>query len=425
MHLTKSYCRSIAVSVATLASAIALSFSATALAQTSIQADTRQWRNANGDVGRYTRGHIDLLKAERGRVEIDSNLTLSAFKEDATAPVLSEEAARKAVLMLHADLLSGQAISAPEKYARDSQLLSIQQSTQKLWTEAVAAKEQLTIQQRIAEAASVSLELAKRMTKVGNWGRNRLVDIEISYQSARSQLILAEQAAVNSHQRLFAQIGSDQWRLPKELPKPVALNALSELSTPPEQLLLDLLARHPHYTLLDKEANYYERIVGNTVLEQWQQQLDGLVSASPTWTNTIPTLNRTKIFWSHDLEKAIKARTETRRLNAQIKSDLYQAHAQLRAAHSQATDIFSKLAQLHTSAEEEALMRYNGMFISTWDLIAKAQTKMQSELAIAQAKQFFWIALVDMRAVLAGAPYAGPAGSVGNSASATSSSKGH
>jgi hypothetical protein len=57
----------------------------------------------------------------------------------------------------------------------------------------------------------------------------------------------------------------------------------------------------------------------------------------------------------------------------------------LRAAHTQASDILNKLQNLYSGAEEEALMRYNGMFISTWDLIAKAQTKMQSELAVAQA----------------------------------------
>lgn len=33
----------------------------------SAQTESQRWRNTNSDVGRYTRGHIDLLKAERGR----------------------------------------------------------------------------------------------------------------------------------------------------------------------------------------------------------------------------------------------------------------------------------------------------------------------------------------------------------------------
>jgi len=394
-------------------------------AQASLQTETRQWRNANTDVGRYTRGHIDLLKAERGRVELDPTLSTGSFKENPAAPVLSEDAARKAVLMLHADLLSSQAISGPEKYARDSQLLTLQQSTQKLWIDAVAAKEQFGIQQRIAEATSVSLELAKRMEKVGNWGRNRLVDIEITYQSARNQLLLAEQAAFNSRQKLFAQIGSDQWRLPNALPKPVSPDALSELLTPLEQQLTELLARHPHYSLLEKEVKYYERIVGPAMLEQWRQQLDVILSASSNLTSTIPLLDRTKILWSHDLDKAIKARAEALRLSIKTKSDLQQARAHLRAAHTQAADILHKLQDLFANAEEEALTRYNGMFISTWDLIAKAQAKMQSELAVAQAKQSFWIALADMRALLAGAPYAGPGSNIGSPESTTSPGKGH
>ena len=406
----------------------ALSLPALARAQTTQQSDLRQWRNANTDVGRFQRGHIDLLKAEQSRSALtqrDPNLTVGSFKDDPAAPELTEELARKAALTLNADLLTGQAFSHIERFTRDAQLLTLQQATHKLWLEAVSAKEQLNIQQRIAEAASVSLELAKRMEKIGNWGRNRLIDVEISYQSARNQLLLADQAAFNSRQKLFTQVGSEHWRLPNALPKPASLAGLSELVTPLEQQLADMLARHLQFGLLEKEAQYYERIAGPAMLEQWRKQLDAMLSAGSSWTSAVPILDRTKILWNHDLEKAIKARAEVQRLSIKTKSDLQQAREHLRAAHTQALDILNKLQNLHSGAEEEALMRYNGMFISTWDLIAKAQTKMQSELVVAQAKQSFWIALTDMRALLAGAPYAGPGGNVGGPDANSSTGKGH
>lgn len=396
-----------------------------ASARVSQAADSQTWRNANSDVGRFARGHIDLLKAERGRIERDPNLTFGAFKEDASAPELSEQAARKAVLTLHADLLSTQAISSVENYTRDTQLLSLLQTTQKLWIEAVSAKEQLNIQLRLTEAASVSLELAKRMEKVGNWGRNRLVEVEISYQSARNQLLLADQAAFNSRQTLFKQLGFEQWRLPDALPKPISQSGLSELLIPLDQQQAERLARHPQYSLLEKEAQYFEKIVGPVMLDQWRQQRDHLIDASTSWTSAIPTLDRTKILWNHDLDKAIKTRAEALRMRIQSKSDLLQAREHLRATHTQASDILSTLQKLYGSAEEEALMRYNGMFISTWELIAKAQAKMQAELAVAQAKRSFWLALADMRALLAGAPYAGPGSNAGSPDSNSSSSKGH
>ena len=394
-------------------------------ARASQESDSQRWRNANSDVGRYTRGHIDLLKAERGRVERDPNLSSGAFKEEASAPELSEDAARKAVLLLNADLLSGQAISSPEKYARDTQLLTLLQSTQKLWIEAVSAKEQLNIQTRLTEAASVSLELAKRMEKIGNWGRNRLVDVEISYQIARNQLLLADQAAFNSRQKLFTQLGSEQWRLPNALPKPPSRDGLPELLIPIDQQQAELLARHLQYSFIIKEAQYYEKIVGPAMLEQWRLQLDSLITASTTWTSSIPTIDRTKILWNHDLDKAIKARAEASRMRIQTKSDLLQAREHLRATHTQASNILNTLQNLYGSAEEEALVRYNGMFIGTWELIAKAQAKMQAELAVTQAKQSFWTALADMRGLLAGAPYAGPGSTAGGPDNNSSSSKGH
>jgi outer membrane protein TolC len=397
-------------------------------AQSTQQSDLRQWRNANTEVGRFPRGHIDLLKAERGRVsagERDSNLMLGAFKEDPAAPELTEQLARNATLTLHADALASQAISIVERMSRDIQLLGLQQATQRLWIEAVSAKEQLIIRQRFAEAASVSLELAKRMENIGNWGRNRRIDIEIGYQSARSQLLVAEQTAFNSRQKLFAQIGSELWRLPNTLPKPKDLAGLSELLTPLEQQLTELLARHPQYAILEKDTQYYERVVGPAMLGQWQQEIDKMIGASASWTIGIPTLDRSKILWNHDLEKAIKARSEMLRLRIKTKTDLQQAREHLRATHTQASDILNKLQNLHSAAEEEALTRYNGMFISTWDLIAKAQTKMQSEVAVAQAKQAFWIALVDMQALLAGAPYSSPGNSANSAEVNSPTGKGH
>jgi hypothetical protein len=397
-------------------------------AQSAQQSDLRQWRNANTEVGRFLRGHIDLLKAERGRGsagERDPNLILGAFKEDPGAPELTEQLARNATLMLHADALTSQAISSVERMSRDIQLLGLQQATQKLWIEAVSAKEQLIIRQHIAEAASASLELAKRMEKIGNWSRSRRIDVEIGYQSARSQLLLAEQTAFNTRQKLFAQIGSELWRLPSALPKPKDLAGLSELLTPLEQQLTELLARHPQYALLEKDTQYYERSVGPAMLGQWQQEIEKMLGASANWTIAIPTLDRTKILWNHDLEKAIKARSEVLRLRIKTKTDIQQAREHLRATHTHASDILNKLQNLHSAAEEEALTRYNGMFISTWELIAKAQTKMQSEVALAQAKQSFWIALVDMQALLAGAPYSGPGNSANSAEVNSPTGKGH
>lgn len=416
--------RSHVVASLQLLTLIAVSVSTSAWAQSTQVSDSRQWRQANTEVGRHLRGHIDLLKAERGRLNTDPNISVGAFKEYSVAPELSEDAARKAVLVLHADVVADQAIGEMERYRRDAQILEILQNTQKLWIQAVAAKEQLLIQQRIAEAASISLELARRMEKVGNWGRNRLVDIEIGYQTARNQLLVADQAAFNSRQKLATQIGTHAWKLPNALAQPISQQHLPELQTPLDDQFKQLLARHPQYLLLEKEAQYYERIVGPVVLEEWRAHLSSILEQSASWTQRIPTVDRTKIIWSHNLEKAIQTRASALRLSIQTKSDLQQAREHLRAAETQASDIMNRLQKLYLSAEEEALMRYNGMFISTWELISKAQAKMQAELSTAQAKQVYWLALADIRSLLAGASYAGPGGSAASAANSPTG-KGH
>lgn len=411
-----------------LLAAIAGALHANAHSQAVQPSETRQWRNANTEVGRFSRGHIDLLKAERGRsvvLESDKNVLIGAFKEDTAAPELTQEVARKATLMAYPEVLTSQAISPYERASRDNQLLSLQQTTQKLWIEAVSAKEQLNILRRITDAASVALELATRMEKVGNWGRNKRIDIEISYLAARNQFLLADQTAFNTQQKLFAHVGSSAWRLPDTLTKPMSHGTLDELLVPFDQQLAQTLARHPQYSLLEKEAQYFERIVGPVLITQLQQEMVKMISATSSMTSIIPTLDRSKIIWNHDLEKAIKARSEALRLKIKTKTDLHQAREHLRAIHVQAIDVITNLQKLYSGAEEEALTRYNGMFISTWELIAKAQAKMQSELAVAQSKRSFWIALVDLQALLAGAPYSGPGGSAAGIEVSNPNGKGH
>jgi hypothetical protein len=393
--------------------------------QSSQQNDAKTWNNANTEVGKFQRGHIDLLKAERGRLTLDPATQLGGFVEDPKAPELTEQAARHATLKLYADLVAGQPISALERASRDIQLLSLQQNTHKLWIEAVSAKEQLSIQRRIMEAASVSLELARRMEKIGNWGRNRLIEIEISYEETRNQLVQADQKAFNTRQSLFTQIGSNNWRLPSSLPAPTSAAGLSELLIPAGQQEFELIARHPQLSLLEKEAQYYERIVGPQMLGEWQKHLDDLITSTTSLTRSIPTLDRTKILWSHDLEKAISLRAEVQRVKIKLQADLQQAREHLRATHTQASEISVKLQRLYGSAEDETLMRYNGMFISTWELIAKAQDKMRTELAVSQAKQSFWIALTDFRAFIAGAPYNGPGTISSDSSNERATGKGH
>jgi hypothetical protein len=80
--------------------------------------------------------------------------------------------------------------------------------------------------------------------------------------------------------------------------------------------------------------------------------------------------------------------------------------------------------QHHIELEEAAVLQYNGMFKSTWDLLASTRERIDAVNATLQAQQQAWMAHIALRGVLAGLPDAGN-GLSANAPAAAASSKPH
>jgi outer membrane protein TolC len=78
------------------------------------------------------------------------------------------------------------------------------------------------------------------------------------------------------------------------------------------------------------------------------------------------------------------------------------AYAHYRQAYALARQQQEVGVALHLALQEEAQLRYNGMLASVWDLLASAQDRLQSQQAALQALRDFWLAHLDLQAVLAG-----------------------
>ena len=56
-------------------------------------------------------------------------------------------------------------------------------------------------------------------------------------------------------------------------------------------------------------------------------------------------------------------------------------------------------------AEQETLLRYNGMLQSTWELLDATRERLAAATAAAQARHAYWTAWLDWQLLLAGGPY--------------------
>jgi hypothetical protein len=188
-----------------------------------------------------------------------------------------------------------------------------------------------------------------------------------------------------------------------------------------QQMQDTALARHPDWPALQAEAQRLTAGLGRG-WDSWQAQASQLAREALQMERA-PRIDPRQVRWSHALEKAVNAQAQAAAMQAQIRDQVHSARAQLSTSHALALQAQTALKR-EVAMEQETLLRYNGMFKSTWELIAGAQSRLAAEAATQAALADFWRAHADLQALLAGAPYAGPAGLTDGSAPAASP-KGH
>ena len=367
------------------------------------------WRQANETVGQFTRGHIDVLRWESENPVIGH---LEAVPEGA---LMSAAQALRLALSARPDLLATSAMSRAERAQADIAAATFSRDVLRAWLSAVAAETALVNAGKAYGAAETGAELAARMTRVGNWGQDRLLGEQLSLKDAGVGLIAARQEATRAREALARMTGlwgeAAQFSLPSSLPD---LPAEAIDGTGLEALAL---SRHPILPLAMQEAERARRAIGANVQVRWQalgaevveQMLDELASdesvlSQPPSAAALIDLRRAGL--GHEAPHAFRMIAEAENLAVSVRSQVREAYVNYRIAHDLAAQAASR-NDIQTAKQEEVLLRYNGMLKSTWDLLDAARERLAADTAAALALRDFWLAHVNLQAVLAGADYPG------------------
>jgi outer membrane protein TolC len=89
-------------------------------------------------------------------------------------------------------------------------------------------------------------------------------------------------------------------------------------------------------------------------------------------------------------------------VNAQ--SQVREAYAAYRSAHEVARRLIDEVVPTRKRIAEENQLRYNGMLIDVFELLADARNQIDSVTASVQAQRDFWQAETRLQASLAGSP---------------------
>ena len=291
------------------------------------------------------------------------------------------------------------------------------------WVRAVAAREIELYATQVKDAAEASAELARRMQAVGNFTKLQAARQHLFYADATSRLAAARQQTVASREELVRQLGlnAEQARLlklPDRLPDlPKAPKAAEQVSSALAAQRLD--ARLARLELeaagrargVDLASSLADMELG--VRRDTRFEGHGEKSTTRGWELEI----RLPLFdWGATRRDALDARTlaAANRYEAVARaasSQVRESYAAYRTAYDQAKHQRDEMVPLRKTISEENLLRYNGMMIGVFELLADAREQVGGVISAIEAQRDFWIADASLSNALIGRPQAGGASS--------------
>lgn len=302
------------------------------------------------------------------------------------------------------------------------------------WVRAVAAREVETYATQVKDAAEASAELARRMQAAGNFTKLQAARQHLFYADATARFANARQQAIAAREALVRELGLTQQqasvlKLPARLPElPNAPRAPEEVSQALASQRLDVrLAR------LELEAagrgrgvDLATQLLDVELGARRDTRFEGSGEKSTTrgWEIEI----RLPLFdggATHSAALDARSFAAAQRYEAVARaagSQARESYAAYRTAYDQARHQRDELVPLRRTISEENLLRYNGMIIGVFELLADAREQVSGVMAAIEAQRDFWIADAALSSTLIGRPRAGAAADAPSSAGAAAAS---
>lgn len=314
-----------------------------------------------------------------------------------------------------------------------AEMIALAAQTRRTYFRAVAAQETVSYMTQVKDAAEAGAELGNRMARVGNWSKLAQMREQTFYAEATAQLARAKQAAVAERERLVRLMGlwgdDMKFQLPERLP---------DLPTTPDERLdveQTALAQRLDVQMAKRETESVARSLGLSKATRFINVLEvGFLRNSetdqPVQTGyeisfELPLFD----FGSARVAKAEAIYLQTVNRTAQIainaRSEAREAYTGYRTAYDLAKHYRDEIVPLRKKISEENLLRYNGMLIGVFELLADAREQATSVNAYIEGLRDFWIAQTDLEMTLIGKSPGDMAGASMKAAAPAAADGGH
>lgn len=287
------------------------------------------------------------------------------------------------------------------------------------WVRAVAAQQLLQYADQVNRSAQASAELARRMQQVGNFTKLQRARQQAFYADSAAQLASAQHAVTAAREELVRLLGltdaqAMQLKLPDRLPDlPKEPKAATDVSAAALQqridvqlarLQLDVAGKSQGLALLNSLVDVEAGVRRDTVFDNH--------SGEKSHRRGYELEIRLPIFdWGGAQRASMNAQSlaAANRYEAVLRSassQLRESYSAYRTAYDLAKHYRDEIVPLRKVMAEENVLRYNGMLIGVFELLADSRDQVASVTQAINAQQQFWLADAGLASSVIGKPIA-------------------
>ncbi|MFT6877596.1 MAG: outer membrane protein TolC [Granulosicoccus sp.] len=301
-----------------------------------------------------------------------------------------------------------------------SQITDVRQT----WVKAITAEQRLEYARQVFDSAEASAELAKRMQAVGNFSRLDRARQHSFYTDAATALTTRTHDVLAAREALIRSLGlsaeqTEQLQLPTRLPElPEQPRSTEEVGRVATADRLDIQLAEASLKSA-AQAQGFNSIFSYTDIElgllRQRIEEDGERTRGDGYEIEIslPVFD-----WGGMKRAAMNANTlaAANILEATLRdaaSTLRESYSAYRTAFDVARFYQTEILPLQEMIAEENVLRYNGMLIGVFELLADARRQIGIVQSAIDANEQFWMSDAALQATLVGNPTMASVGTVG------------
>ncbi|MBY0320267.1 MAG: TolC family protein [Reyranella sp.] len=302
------------------------------------------------------------------------------------------------------------------RYRAIATTLSLSVDARRAYIRTVAAQQRLALLEQSRETADASPRMMKQLGETGaantlDQGRVAVFYAELSAQIAQARLSVSkEKEALN---RILGLWGTDLgYRLPARLPSlPATPEPLHDVEVEAMRRRVDLIILRYEIVTLAKSAKFVEATRYMSFLELgggFRNEVETKDAGEQSSKNRyglelgiiIPIFDtgEARVATAREIYMRAVNRLAERSINA--RSEARVAYTTYRATFDIARFYQTRVLPLRRQISAEVLLRYNGMLIDVFELLAEERERINSSIASLDALRDYHLAIADLQAAL-------------------------